>query len=95
MLLIPDSGVLQTNYSKDTSIICGKGKGRKRAFEIMAALALLGPSTTSEVEEFVLNSDYYRKIKNKKRKNTLRDEYNRIIQNRFEGKTGKKNISRR
>ena len=88
MLLIPETGVLKTDYSKDTSIICGKGKGRKRAFEIMASLTLLGPSTTSEVGEFVLKSNYYQ---NKpERKNTLRDEYSRIIKNRFEGKTGKK-----
>ncbi len=63
-----------------------QGRGRQRAFEIIASLTVLGPSTTSEIEEFVVNSNYYRKIKNKKRKNILRDGYNRIIQNRFEKK---------
>ena len=60
MPLIPDNGVLQTNYSKETSTICAKGKGQKRAFELVASLAILGPSTTSEVADFVLNSNYYR-----------------------------------
>ena len=93
MLLIPKTGVLKTRYSKDTSIICQKGKGRKRAFEIIASLAMLGPSTTSEMEEFVLKSNYYR---NKpERKNTLRDEYNRIIKDRFELKSGKKKLGKR
>ena len=92
MLLIPDNGILQTNYSKDTSTICGKGKGQKRAFELITSLSILGPSTTSEVADFVLRSNYYQN--NPERKNTLRDDYNRIIHNRFERKTGKKKIGK-
>lgn len=88
MSLISNTGMIQTGYSKSTSIICDKGKGKKRAFELISSLALLGPSTTSEVEEFVLKSNYYQK--NPERKNTLRDEYNRIIQNRFYKKSGGK-----
>ncbi|MCA2004139.1 MAG: hypothetical protein LDL06_05195, partial [Candidatus Nitrosotenuis sp.] len=92
MSIIRDMGTLRSNYSKNTSIICAKGKGQKRAFELIASLAVQGPSTTSEVAAFVLNTNYYRY--HSERQNTLRDEYNRIIQDRFEKKTGRRKIGK-
>lgn len=93
MLLISDTGVMKTNFLKDTSILCQKGKGKRHAFEIIASFAILGPSTTSEIERFVLDSNYYQN--NPVRKNTLRNKYNGIIRDRYEKKSGKKKLGKK
>lgn len=96
MLLIPENGILFNRYYKETAEIYERGSGKKRAFELMMSLALCGPSTTSEVVEFVLKSTYYQNLpKGEIKKNTLRDDYNRIIQNRFEKKSGKRKIGKK
>ncbi len=93
MLLIPDTDIISTYFSKDTPNLYEKERGKRHAFEIVLSLAILGPSITSEMEKFVSNSNYYQN--NPLQKNTLRNKYNVIINGRYEKKSGGKKIGKR
>jgi hypothetical protein len=90
MLSLPDDAIWSSSYSRNTAKILTSGKSI-RSKQIIASIAYLGPCTTRDMAEYILEKSpsYLEKPIRKNDLRSLRTVCNNRLRNKFENSTGK------